>query len=163
MNETNCPNCGELILWDEPGVVECQRCGAAINFRISTEGYFESVVSAISRLQAGNDSLMELANRLSSDVTRLAAQRDEAYNSLRIVGERKDNAEYNLAWSESALEAITAERDELKAALEGIAVDCESGMIRTECDPEDGKFLAREIHDARIAKRCRAALSGIKP
>ena len=81
--------------------------------QISHSEHYE-LISQIAGLQAGNDSLMELVNRLSSDVTRLAAQRDEAYNSLGIVGERKDHAEYNLAWSESALEAITAERDELK-------------------------------------------------
>ncbi len=49
-----------------------------------------------------------------------------------------------------------AEVEALRRTLEGLAVDCESGMIATEAD--DSGRLSRAEHDKRIAARCRAVL-----
>ena len=44
--------------------------------------------------------------------------------------------------------------------VDHLAVECESGIIETECR-EDGELFSRAENDTRIAKWCRDALSKI--
>ena len=55
-----------------------------------------------------------------------------------------------------------ASADEARGILEFMAVECESGVIETECD-EQGKKLPRAVHDERVARDCRRVLAILAP
>lgn len=136
---------------------ECPRCALVFKAQLADGGQLQAAQARIADLERELASQVHIAYANALAKLRHSIETDRELAQYQAVAHSEKSSVLD-AWIKQAAQ-WKAHAARLASALNDLAVDCESGMIQTEADPEDGQIVAREIHDHRIAQRCRAALS----